>query len=210
MRSQKILIAAAAIVAFAGLAHAGPVSQRGVDVHKEISHKFDSAEVVQVRSTKRPLERRKVANPGDEMVGYAGDNGDEQIGRVDEGDEAVSRSERRSGNGGGTRQALQVLTGILGGGNTGYSNNYNADPNYYPPQPRANAYANSLYAQCPVDYSGHPDRNCVAYINNRVAAANAPRYAQAYQCRTNSGIVVVSRTYHPGCAPMNQDGYGDY
>jgi hypothetical protein len=196
MCSQKILIAAAAIVAFAGLAHAGPVSQRGVDVHKEISHKFDSAEVVQVRSTKRPLERHEVANPGDEMVGYAGDNGDE-------GDEAVSRSERRSGNGGGTRQALQVLTGILGGGNTGYSNNYNADPNYYPPQPRANAYANSLYAQCPVDYSGHPERNCVA-------AANAPRYAQAYQCRTNSGIVVVSRTYHPGCAPMNQDGYGDY
>jgi hypothetical protein len=206
MRSQKILIAAAAIVAFAGLAHAGPVSMGGIGGIKEMSPNVSGAEIVQVRSTKRPLERREVANPGDEVVGYANDNGDEMIGRVGDGDEVVGRADRHRENGEGARQVLQMVTGILSGGNT----DYNADPNYFPPQPRANAYANSLYAQCPVDYSGRPDRNCVAYINTRIAAANQPRIAQTYQCRTNSGIVIVSRTYRPGCAPMAQDGHGDY
>jgi hypothetical protein len=55
MRSQKILIAAAAIVAFAGLAHAGPVSMGGISGIKEMSPNVSGAEIVQVRSTKRPL-----------------------------------------------------------------------------------------------------------------------------------------------------------
>ncbi len=209
MQSRKILAAAAAaIVSFAGVADAAPVLVNASGGHKEIVRKFDGAELVQVRSAKRVLERREVATPGDEIVGYVNENGDELIGRADgSSGEVVGRAEPSRSYGAGGGQVMQMITGVLGGGNT----------NYYPPQPRANAYQNSIYAQCPQDYSGRPSRECVSYIQQRLAANNAAaNYGRTFQCPGTSGIAIISRTYRPGCVPLGEDGlyhgdgYGDY
>jgi hypothetical protein len=199
MRISKLLAAAgiALVAGIAGVANAGPLPLYASDPVHSVSSIL-GADVIQVRSAKRPIERREVANPEDELVGYADDgagsgNGDELIGRV----------EPRHSNGGG-EQALKIIGAFLGGGNA----------NYY--QPQQNAYANSIYGQCPVDFRGQPDGNCVRYINRQIAANNAARRTVAYKCPSASGIAIISRNYREGCMPVDQagryqsDDFGDY
>lgn len=194
MRSKYLVIAvgvvALQIVGLAGRASAAPFAPM-VSV-KEITSRSD---IIQVRSTKRETERREHAAPGDEFIGYVNENGDELIGPVG-GGELLGRVERQRDVGPSLgEQFLQGLASkVLGAGNQ----------DYYPPQPQS--YEQQLYSRCPVDYYGRPDRQCVAYIQQRLAANSTRSYGQAYQCPTASGIAVITRSYSRGCIPVDNNG----
>lgn len=156
----------------------------------DVSNNHYAADVVFVRSSKAFQAKREVADPGDELIGPAGTNGDELIGRVED--------DRYQTQGGG-QQVMGLIGNLLGGGQS-YQSSYETYE-----QPRQLTPYQRLISQCPVGYDGRPARACVNYINQQLAARSTPR-ASAYNCPSSSGIPIVTRSYRPGCVPVDENG----